>query len=191
MGNSILINVCPISMVWVFENQSLHITLKLTKEAEHPAHQWVEVTAVSSSHNLLWPVKLFGCVLDQEQDCLCYRDLRETKKVISKNLHCLLVRTAIIGIVICSQLVTQTRATKDLFLCFSLASISNSTVVECRRTYEREEVTSKAWDNKQNLHLYVYGSDAPLLCVSPQCCKLRYFWNFSPSVMSHKHKRNW
>lgn len=56
--------------------------LKLTKEAEHSSHHWVEVTAVTHGYGLVRSVKLFRCVLDEEHHSLCYGDLREadTKK---------------------------------------------------------------------------------------------------------------
>lgn len=59
----------------VCTDPKLDTSLRLTKEAESPAHQWVEVTAVPGGHCLLWPVKLFGRVLDQKQHGLRYCNL--------------------------------------------------------------------------------------------------------------------
>lgn len=53
--------------------------VRRTEETECPAHEWVEIAAVSRGNRLLRMVKLFGRVLDQEQHRLCCCDLLGAK----------------------------------------------------------------------------------------------------------------
>lgn len=52
---------------------------KLTEETGRSSHHWVEITAIARGYGLVRPVKLFGCVLDEEHHRFCDGDLREAK----------------------------------------------------------------------------------------------------------------
>lgn len=112
----------------------------LTKKTKGPAHQWVEVTAVPRGHRLLWPVKLFGRVLDQEQHSLCYGDLAEKKdRENSGELSDYLFVSWSCGIANAtfSHSATPPRACLTML---SEESICTDTAVEYTGTYGREEV---------------------------------------------------
>lgn len=117
----------------VCTDPKLDTSLRLTKEAESPAHQWVEVTAVPGGHCLLWPVKLFGRVLDQKQHGLRYCNLlgiTETHRE-EKNIQMSWGTVYLVGV---TGSVTQPRASATDF---SVGSICTDTGVGNTGTYGR------------------------------------------------------